>query len=147
MKFSKIYYVLYVILVTSGCLLGVELVARKVNSANGVSIPFALETRFQPRPGKDTFLTLDPHLGYTHGEIEEHVKNLKEKYSWIDGFAVYTKRSIGDLQRPVILALGGSTTDGVKFDHSWPEELAKLLIQKGKAGTVVNGGIGGYSTN
>ena len=147
MKFGKIYYVLYVILVTSGCLLVVELVSRKVNSANGVNIPFVLETRVQLRPEKNKFLTLDPHLGYAHGENEERVKNLKEKYSWIDGFAVYTKRSMGDLQRPVILALGGSTTDGVNYDHSWPEELAKLLIQKGKVGTVVNGGTGGYSTN
>ena len=43
--------------------------------------------------------------------------------------------------------MGGSTTDPVKFDHSWPEELSKLLAERGISGTVVNGGTAGYSTN
>lgn len=147
MKSGKLYYIFYVILVTVGCLLVIELVSQKINSTNGINIPFFLETRFHTPGGKNALLTFDPHLGYAHGQNEKHVKNLSEKYSWIDGFAVYSKRSISNLQRPVILALGGSTTDGVKYDHSWPEELAKLLVQEGKLGTVVNGGTAGYSTN
>jgi len=69
------------------------------------------------------------------------------EYTWIEGFAVYSKKAPAELERPVILTLGGSTTDAARGEHSWPEELSKLLAEKGISATVVNGGISGYSTN
>ena len=47
----------------------------------------------------------------------------------------------------MILALGGSTTDGVKFPNSWPEQLARILDANKIPAVVINGGIGGYSTS
>jgi len=113
-----------------------------------LNIPLVINaTTFHPRPGKDTFLTLDPHLGYAHGKNEALVMQLKEKYIWKDGFVIYSDAMLEKLQHPIILIFGGSTTDGVKYDHSWPEELSKLLALKGNSGTVINGATGGYSTN
>jgi len=90
--------------------------------------------------------TIDPHLGYTHGPNEQKVKDLNPAFTWLDGFLIYGKKT-ADFERPVILALGGSTTDGIRVGHSWPEELARTMKEKSVPGTVINGGIGGYSTN
>jgi lysophospholipase L1-like esterase len=65
----------------------------------------------------------------------------------VEGFAVYSKKATPNLETPIILVLGGSTTDGVHNDHSWPEELSKLLAQRKVSGIVVNGGTSGYSSN
>src|SRR6478609_2324566 len=67
---------------------------------------------------------IDPHLGYTHSENESRIKNLNKEYKWVEGFLIYSNR-VSDFERPVILTLGGSTTDGLFAGHSWPEELAK----------------------
>ncbi len=48
---------------------------------------------------------------------------------------------------PVILILGGSTSDPLMFGHSWPESLAAAMQERGLVGTVVTGGVGGYSTS
>jgi lysophospholipase L1-like esterase len=143
MKLRNIFFVCYAVLVAAAGLLLAEIISQKVNSANGIYIPLAVTLR----PYQGAWSVLDPHLGYAHADTEVLVKKLKEKYSWIDGFAVYSKRAPAALERPIILALGGSTTDGVRSDHSWPEELSKLLAQRGISGTVVNGGTVGYSTN
>jgi lysophospholipase L1-like esterase len=143
MKVRNIFFVCYVVLVAAAGLLLTEVVSQKVNSANGIYIPLAIALR----PYQGAWSVLDPHLGYAHAETEALVKKLQEKYSWIDGFVVYSKRAPADLERPIILAMGGSTTDGVRSEHSWPEELSKLLAQRGISGTVVNGGTVGYSTN
>ncbi len=97
----------------------------------------------------DGYNTIDPHLGYAHGIDDPKIRKLNKEFTWIDGFVVYAKeaKQIRELQRPVILALGGSTTDGVQYGHSWPEHLARMLRESGTPGTVVNGGTGGYSTN
>jgi lysophospholipase L1-like esterase len=145
MKFGNFFFVFYVVLVAAAGLFLVEVVSQKVNSANGIDIPLVVE-RPQPLLEKEKFSVLDPHLGYARAETQA-VKKLQGKYSWIDGFVIYSKSAPADLERPIILAMGGSTTDGVQFDHSWPEELSKLLAQRGISGTIVNGGTGGYSTN
>ena len=67
------------------------------------------------------------------------------KFVWRDGFVIYNDEQ--ELERPVILALGGSTTDGVLYSYSWPEELSVLMSERGIAGTVINGGAGGYTTS
>ena len=74
------------------------------------------------------------------------VKSLSKEYKWLDGFLIYSSRVSG-FERPVILTLGGSTTDGIFAGHSWPEELAKDMKNNHLHGTVINGGISGYSTN
>lgn len=95
------------------------------------------------------FKALDPHLGYAHANNEQAVKDVNKDYTWVDGFLIYEKdvTDIRKLPSPVILTLGGSTTDGIIYGHSWPEHLARAMRAKGIKGTVVNGGTGGYSTN
>jgi lysophospholipase L1-like esterase len=95
----------------------------------------------------DVYRIIDPHLGWAHWDKESRVDNLRKRgYSWLQGFAIYKKCS-SHLSRPIILTLGGSTTDGVKYDHSWPEELEKIFVTNGQQGSIINGGVGGYSSN
>jgi len=97
------------------------------------------------------FSSLDPHLGYTWSEEDMNYLSYFDKtdensYFWDAGFLIYA-RGISSLRKPIILTLGGSTTDGIQFGQSWPEELSKLLRVRGIEGTVINGGIGGYSSS
>lgn len=146
---SKYFYGLYLlVLVVLVCLL-TEYVSQRIHRSKGVEVPFLFGTirSNQKSFGRDDFTVLDPHLGYAHGETERGVRALKSKYTWMRGFAIYSKKPLDQLDRPIILALGGSTTDPIQYGHSWPEELAKILEEKGIPATVINGGIGGYSTN
>ena len=149
MDLKKGLFVLYLFAVVIGFLLVIEYICLRLNSASGVRIPFAVSAPSEiPRRHKrtDIYNVLDPHLGYAHGDTEANVQAIVKRYAWVNGFVVYSDRPT-DLKRPIILVLGGSTTDGVMYGHSWPEELAKLLVNRGTAGTVINGGTGGYSTN
>lgn len=94
----------------------------------------------------DRFRTLDPLLGYAHDTGEEAVLDLTDGKIWLDGFVVYAKQ-VKNIERPVIVALGGSTTDGINYGHSWSEELSNLLRANGLRGTVINGGTGGYASS
>lgn len=114
--------------------------------------PFFLNISNIKGEGDDVLNALDPHLGYAHGSNEDGVINLNENYTWHHGFVIYKKIEDpilrpDEVDRPIILALGGSTTDGISYGHSWPEELAKNLESLEIEGTVINGGTGGYSTN
>ena len=114
--------------------------------------PFFLNIGSIKGEGDDVLNALDPHLGYAHGYNEDGVLNLNENYTWNHGFVVYKKiedpiNRLDKMERPIILALGGSTTDGISYGHSWPEELANNLKSLEIEGTVINGGTGGYSTN
>lgn len=117
---------------------------------DGQSQPFLWRPYQETILGRDQFReayrTLDPHLAFTYGKNSPKLAAVREKYTWMEGFVVYGDMSKG-LQRPIILALGGSTTDGVKFPNSWPEQLAKMLKERNIPGTVVNGGIGGYTSS
>jgi lysophospholipase L1-like esterase len=147
------FFVIYVVLVTTAGMLVVEFVSRKINLANGVDIPFLT----LPAPVSqsanayanrhETKSVIDPHLGFARGKNETRVKELQEQFTWIEGFAIYSKKPLTELDHPVILALGGSTTDAARGDNSWPEELSKLLSERGMSATVVNGGTSGYTTN
>ena len=92
------------------------------------------------------FWAVDPLLGHAYDGTEEYVKTLTRDAYFSKGFVTYAKKG-EKLERPVIVTLGGSTTDGILFGHSWPEELAKVLKSQTLKGTVVNGGTGAYSTN
>lgn len=130
------------------CLL-TEFVSLKINRAGGVSLPFFLNREdVTPKTQlANSYMFLDPHLGYAHSDAESITQRIISKYTWYRGFAIYSKKPVRQLERPIILALGGSTTDPLDYGHSWPEELANLLKKKGLPGTVINGGVGGQSTN
>ena len=153
MKLKNIYwfylvYCFYLVAVTIGGMLLIEFVSQQINAANGVELPFIgfRSGLGAPEPlGGQIFSVLDPQLGFARRNPEASGK-WEKQYYWINGFAVYGRKEAA-LKHPVILTLGGSTTDGIEFDHSWPEELSKILVEKGINGTVVNGGTGGYSTN
>jgi lysophospholipase L1-like esterase len=139
----------YLVAVTLiGCLL-LEWVSLELNKRAGAAEPFFWNDKknYAKRHSSDNFALIDPHLGYARGLSESRVQDLiKKGYEWRNGFAIY-KNPAAPNRRPIILALGGSTTDAVQYGHSWPEELARLLEKKQIAATVINGGVGGYSTN
>lgn len=144
-------YAIYVVAVTLAMLAGVELASHWYLAARGVASPMffdfggrGIDLEHQPEGPK--FSTIDPHLGFTYGNDDDRIKKLSGQYTWVEGFLIYANDATS-LQRPIILALGGSTTDGILFGHSWPQELANILKQNNIPGTVINGGIGGYSTN
>jgi lysophospholipase L1-like esterase len=127
----------------------VELASYGVLRLYGIDSPLFIDKNMEVKvrgSTREESRIIDPHLGYAHGADEPGVKKITKQFVWRDGFVIYAKE-IKDIQHPVILALGGSTTDGVKYGHSWPEELSKLLIKNGVSGTVINGGVGGYSTS
>ncbi|MEP9387752.1 SGNH/GDSL hydrolase family protein [Mesorhizobium sp. KR9-304] len=95
---------------------------------------------------REAYRTLDPHLAFTYGKNSEKLLEVQKTNRWIDGFLLESPAQRG-LRKPIILALGGSTTDGVKFPGSWPEQLAKILDEHNIQATVINGGIGGYTTS
>ena len=133
---------------TLSLILALEFLSQKINTANNIDLPFLfLASGNMGKVSADsTFNVIDPHLGYTHGDGDHLLGDLEKRYSWVDGFVVYKKPG-QEIDHPVVLALGGSTTDGVNYGHSWPESLAEMLAKKGFRGTIINGGTGGYSTN
>jgi lysophospholipase L1-like esterase len=142
-----IVFTIYLIVTVGFLLLAAEFASLRINRSRGVYLPFLFANMKVKsfRPG-ERFNNLDPHLGYSHGENESRVSALREKYSWYSGFAVYAQKPLDQLDHPLILTLGGSTTDPV-FGKLWPEELAGLLVEQELTGTVVNGGTGGYSSS
>jgi hypothetical protein len=151
MRIKSVFFVVYVVVVTAAGLFMVEIVSRKINLANDIDIPLldlqALGPKNPAVQGRETKSVIDPHLGFARGKTESRVRELQDRYNWIDGFAVYSKKGPTELDHPVILTMGGSTTDGARGSGSWPEELSKLLATRGISATVVNGGTSGYSTN
>jgi lysophospholipase L1-like esterase len=139
---------LFLVANTIFLLLLVEFVAYLFLVQRGYEASYLVSNEGQVAVRGGGYYTLDPHLGYAHGPNEDGVKTVTQEYSWVGGFVVYSDSYSGpsELERPVILTLGGSTTDGAKYGHSWPEHLAKRMAREGLPGTVVNGGTGGYST-
>jgi len=146
-------YGIYLIVSTMLLFAVVEISSFFILRTSGVNAPIFFNLN---RPGKDLqkndgegglkYSAIDPHLGYTHSYGEKEVRNLSKEFTWIDGFLVYSNQT-SNFERPIILTLGGSTTDGIRVGHSWPEELARIMKENHYSGTVINGGIGGYSTN
>ncbi len=143
-------FVAYVVVSSLLLLLLIETGAHYYLKSTGLSTPFLFQkTRNKIRAlgdNRELYGTFDPHIGYAHGANEAGVRELSPEFTWLDGFVVYSNRT-ANFERPVVLALGGSTTDGVIYGHSWPEELSRLLKDNKLPGTVINGGVGGYSTN
>ena len=146
MRYRPYIYVLYLFTVVAIICVLTEYASLRINRRDGENIPFLLNLPFSSPRGPSGFSALDPNLGYAHGETEPEVESLKSRFSWLRSFAIYSKK-VSQLDRPVILILGGSTTDPVEFGHSWPEELAKIFIERHVSATVINGAAGGYSTN
>ncbi|MDF2372039.1 MAG: SGNH/GDSL hydrolase family protein [Rhizobiaceae bacterium] len=128
----------------------VETGAHFVLKSQGIDSPLFFRSAEETILGRDQFReayrTLDPHLAFTYGKNSEKLQEVKKTRAWIDGFLLHSPMQRG-LRKPVILALGGSTTDGVKFPNSWPEQLARILDANRIPAVVINGGIGGYSTS
>ncbi|MBY0401476.1 SGNH/GDSL hydrolase family protein [Myxococcota bacterium] len=148
---KRLAYPLYLIVCTAFLLTTVEAGSFLILKARGEDahlLSYESKAKTAKRTDEDDleYATVDPHLGYTHGPREKKVEDRSDGFVWLDGFLIYADRA-SDLERPVILALGGSTTDGIRVGHSWPEELARILEERRIPGTVINGGIGGYSTN
>jgi lysophospholipase L1-like esterase len=148
MRYGPCIYALYLLTVVVIILVLIEYIALRINKRDGEDIPFLYNEIPSIMPEKHSnFSILDPNLGYTHGDAEIKVKKLKTRFSWLKSFAIYSNTPISLLDRPIILTLGGSTTDPVQYGHSWPEELATLLSQRHVRATVINGAVGGYSSN
>jgi len=149
MSLRKYFFPLYLLVVVASILFVLEFISLQINRSGGVEIPFFFGSggSVQHFRSSDRFGALDPHLGYAYDDGEPSVERFRSRYTWYRGFAIYSNRPLEQLDRPLILTLGGSTTDPLHHDASWPEELAKLLVERGLAGTVVNGAAGGYSTN
>jgi hypothetical protein len=142
---EKLFASISVCAATVFLLLTVEGASYYVNKAQGKKTAFLIaRSTFDKQRHYGTF---DPHFGYARWLTDDDKTRLNENnFEWVDGFVVYKKNK--DLwTRPIILTLGGSTTDGIRRGHSWPEELSKLMTADGNSGTVVNGGTGGYSSN
>ena len=149
MSSRKWPFALYLVVVVACILFVAELTSLQVNRSEGAELPFFFgEGRSVESFRGRRFMALDPHLGYAYSDGEALVEAFRSRHGWYRGFAIYSDRPLDQLIHPVILTLGGSTTDAIqKPETSWPEELAKVLAEKGIAGTVVNGAAGGYSSN
>lgn len=147
---SNFKSILFLTVSTLILLIIIELVSYAVLLPVEKKLPFLLNTKKDAkvvhRRKPDEYVALDPHLGYAHHFSESKIRNLSRDYTWVDGFVIY-RHSPDHLKKPIILTLGGSTTDGINYGHSWPEELQRILNSKGITATVINGGTGGYSTN
>ena len=148
MKWNRFIFPAYLIVVVVSALLVTEYLSQRINRSNGVELPFLIGSGGSVRAFRsgERFTSLDPHLGYARGDREPAVEKFRARYTWRSGFAIYSPTP-DQLDRPVILTLGGSTTDALNHESSWPEELARLLVEQGIAGTVINGAAGGYSTS
>ncbi|MBI1980673.1 MAG: SGNH/GDSL hydrolase family protein [Methylocystis sp.] len=143
--------VILAILVTLGCTeLGAFLFLQATNRKPNIDCHRKTAEISQKRERLDRlgaeFTALDPHIGYGYGGGEPKLKRVEQSYSWDNGNVIYKSKN-QRWDRPIILVLGGSTADGVLYGHSWPEELAKLLIVNNMKGTIINGSVGGFSTN
>src|SRR5262245_6845683 len=122
--------------------LAIEGISYYINKTQGKKTSFLIaRSKLDKDLDKDkrNYGTLDPHLGHARWLSEDDKSSLKEKnFDWVDGFVIYEKNK-DRWARPIILALGGSTTDGVQYGHSWPEEFSQLMRAEGLSGTVVNG--------
>lgn len=88
------------------------------------------------------FGSFDPLVGHAYSSDDIPARNGE---SQVPGFVVYGDPSAsGDALR--IIALGGSTTTP-HFERCWPKQLHELLIGRGIAALVFNGGVSGYSSS
>ncbi len=144
----RVFYPLYLIVTTLLLSVAVEYAAMLHNRSVGARLPFLVAPRQEiPRFGKYAlFNRLDPHLGFAH-QPEVVKRPISTPHHLLPGFVVYQENDSQDADDLRIVTLGGSTTDPWMYGHSWPEELARLLAAAGIEAVVINGGVGGYSSN
>jgi len=148
MNRSRAFFSIYLAVVVAGVLLLAEVISRQILRSDGVELSFLVAGRSVDaalREGEG-FDSLDPHLGYARDDRDRKVDAFRDRYVWRGGFAIY-KPAAQPIDRPIILTLGGSTTDPLEHETSWPEELARLLVEEGSACTVINGATEGYSSS
>ena len=153
MSRNAIINTLLAFVVFAGTLCGVELAFLILNRAEGVTLPYLLDNRTisQAIVRGTSYEAMDGLLGYARSEQEGNSLQSGIPFVYKDGFVFYgatasaKELSSGSLSRPIIVTLGGSTTEP-RLD-CWAEHLALLMKEKNISGTVVNGGVGGYSSN
>ena len=148
---GRIIAVLVGVAVTLGLSAGMEFFALKQNQRLGKQLPFlyspVTKKHLNTLLGEAEFTLLDPLLGYAHSD-DEGQQNIYMPHSYLPGFIAYGTETPDSFERPIIVTLGGSTTDPVfPWGISWPEQLARYLAQNKLPGTVINGGVGGYSSS
>jgi hypothetical protein len=92
----------------------------------------------------------DPHLGYAYPDFGPKVDTLESRgHKFLKGFVLYhnDSSSLPELGHPIILILGGSTSEPFIEPRSWPEHLADLMRDKGQQGQVINGAVAGYTSS
>ena len=142
-----------ILIITGTILTAIEYVALIINERAGHPQPFLFSNNdtvvLDTLQQKDMFKALDPLLGYAHTE-EEIQRSLTVPYTYLPGFVAYTEKSRAQWQRPIIVILGGSTSDPVLYASkadAWPQILSQKMREANQPGTVVNGGVGGYSSS
>jgi hypothetical protein len=135
---NRILYALYLIVVVAIGLTAIEYFAGKILAAKQASVDIA----------KGNFF--DPNLGYAYPPSGPKVARLERRgHKFIDGFAIYNyaPSTVNDLARPIILVLGGSTSETFIEPKSWPEYLADMMRERGQGGQVINGAVAGYTSS
>src|SRR5262245_16456993 len=134
---SAVLYVCYLVIVIGIALAAAEYGARSINLSRGKSWPFFVDPAVsvqKPLPPQSAPIRyVDPHLGYARGPSQK-----------LQGFTVFGDQSVDSLR---IVTLGGSTTDSLLYDSSWPEDLYDLLKSAGIRATIYNGAVAGYSSS
>jgi hypothetical protein len=83
---------------------------------------------------------VDPFLGWAYDT--SRLQDVESR----PGFVVYG--ADGDPGQPVLVTLGGSTTDHqYNPEHNWPRQLAGVLQRQGRPTAVYNGGVFGYRSD
>lgn len=153
MSRSTLGNILFSIFVFALVICVVELACLLMNRSAGVHLYFMYQKQAASTLQQGThYNAVDSLIGYARSTKEGNSLKTEIPYIFKDGFVFYGAEGSPDslaldaLQRPLIVTLGGSTTDP-GWQHSWPEQLAIRMKEKGIPGTVVNGGLGGFSSN
>ena len=95
------------------------------------------------------YSAIDPQLGYSHNLTSLHNNfDASGRFEVLPGFLKYPNTLEGQGDPFVVVALGGSTTDGTgKKVYGWPEVLQKIFNREGINAQVYNGGVGGYASS
>lgn len=148
---GKFIFLMIGVLLTLIALLCVETLAFIALKSKGYSPNFFVNRDFKNKQMKDRpfpfsapITSIDPHLGYAHDLRVVKSRLKKSNVRLLPGFIQYYNPDKDIAEAFKIVTLGGSTTDGMLVDWSWPEYLFKILDEKGFNVTIYNGGVAGY---
>jgi hypothetical protein len=132
--------------ITLAGLLAAEGMATIYNRHHGKNMPFLFMRGESAPEGEVLRMTaIDPHLGSAHVYADEG--GISIPHTLLPGFVAFIPPEVKEWPRPWIVALGGSTTDPLLGNGSWPGALARLMQRQHIKGTVINGGVGAYTTS